>query len=201
MAPRKSVDLTPHTPMIEAITALLHPHAEVVVHDVRRDRIIAIWNSFSGRKVGDESLLTELPPHERGFGVLGPYEKIGVDGHRITAVTVEIENGDALICINLDRSPLDGAIELLTRFAAAVTPQPVALFERDWREEISSVVDDWLRRSRLDRGRLTRSQRADLVRELDDKGLFATRNAAAHAARALDVSRATIYSLLQEVRT
>jgi D-arginine utilization repressor len=195
------VDLSSFTPLIEGIVALLHPHAEVVVHDVKRDRIVALWNPISNRSVGDPSLLNELPEHESGFGVLGPYEKIGIDGHRITSVTIEIANGAGLLCINLDRFALDSAIETLQRFAQAITPQPAALFERDWREEIARVVDEWCRQQQVNRDRLKREQRAELVALLDDKGLFATRNAATHIATTLGVSRATIYSLLQETRS
>ncbi|MGL4174488.1 MAG: helix-turn-helix transcriptional regulator [Dermatophilaceae bacterium] len=200
MTDRPPLDTTPYTTLIEAVVALLHPRAEVVVHDVPRDRIVAIWNSFSGRKVGDPSLLGELPANDDGHHVLGPYEKVGSDGHRITSVTVTIADGQGLICINLDRSPLDEAIAILSRFAAPLTSPPPELFERDWREQINSVVDDWLRQRHLDRARLTRGDRVELVRELDGRGVFAIRHAAHHVARALGSSRATIYSLLQEAR-
>jgi D-arginine utilization repressor len=196
-----SFDFAPFTPLIEGIAALLHPHAEVVVHDVKRDRIVALWNPISKRSVGDDSLLGELPEHEAGFGVLGPYEKIGVDGHRITSVTMEIADGAGLVCVNLDRFALDCAIDALQRFAQAITPQPAALFERDWREEIARVVDEWCRQNRLNRDRLARDQRVVIIKLLDDKGMFATRKAGTHIATTLGVSRATIYSLLQEARS
>jgi predicted transcriptional regulator YheO len=48
---------------------------------------------------------------------------------------------------------------------------------------------------------LTRVQRLELVRALDERGLFATRNAAAHAAGSLGVSRTTVYALLKEARS
>ncbi len=195
-----TLDLSAHVPLIEAVVALLHPHAELVVHDVRRDRVAAIWNPFSGRRVGDPSLLGELPEHEKGFRVLGPYGKLNPDGHRITSVTVEIADGDGLICINLDRQPLEDAIKALSRFAAAIEPRPSALFERDWQDEISRFVDDWCRREFLDGARLRKAQRTTLIGELDAKGLFATRNAAGHVARALGISRATVYSTLRGTR-
>ena len=87
-----------------------------------------------------------------------------------------------LLCINFDRSPLDGMIDLLVRFAAPVEDRPAELFDKDWREQILLVVDEECRSRRLRRERLTREQRLDLVRVLDERGLFATRNAAAHAA-------------------
>jgi D-arginine utilization repressor len=188
-------------PLIAGIAALLHPFAEVVIHDVERDRIAAIWNPFSGRKVGDRSLLNELADTAPGFGVLGPYEKVGSDGHRITSVSVEADGGSALVCINLDRHPLDSAVELLRSFAVATQPQPPALFERDWRESIAGLVDDWCRQHLRRRDSLNRSERIEIISELDHKGLFATRGAAAHAARSLDISRSALYELLKEARS
>jgi D-arginine utilization repressor len=188
-------------PLIAGIAALLHPYAEVVIHDVERDRIVAIWNPISGRKIGDRSLLNELPETAPGFGVLGPYEKTDVAGHRITSVSIEADDGRAMVCINLDRHPLDSAVELLRSFAAATQPQPPALFERDWRESIAGLVDDWCRQHLRRRDALTRSERVEIISELDHKGLFATRGAAAHAARSLDISRSALYELLKEARS
>jgi D-arginine utilization repressor len=197
----RTIDFSAHAPLIEGIVALLHPHAEVVIHEVATDRIVAIWNSFSGRRVGDESLLSELPEWETNSKVLGPYEKINVDGHRVVSVSIEIADGAALICINLDRHVLDDAIGALQRFAQAMVPQPQVLFERDWREDIHRVVDEWCRQQSVDRSRMSRAQRVELVKVLDDKGLFATRNAASLVGLAFGVSRATVYSLLSEARS
>jgi D-arginine utilization repressor len=194
-------------PLIEAVVALLHPHAEVAVHDVASDTIVAIWNPLSKRQVGDPALLLELPHHESHpqgevqSPVIGPYEKTGIDGHRITSVSVPIDGGRYIVCINLDRHALDSAVEAINRFAAAVTPQPVELFERDWRENISAIVEGWCRDRQLARQNTTRTQRVEVVALLDGKGLFATRGAAMHVAHALGISRATVYSLLQEARS
>jgi D-arginine utilization repressor len=194
-----------HLPVCEAIVALFAPLAEVAVHDIRRDRIVGIWNPISGRKVGDRPLIDELPPYSEDARVIGPYPKVLADGRAITSVSVVLHNAKGaprgLLCINFDRSPLDGTIDLLVRFAAAVEDRPPELFDRDWREQILLVVDEECRSRSLRRDRLTRDQRLDLVRVLDERGLFATRNAAAHAGRALGVSRTTVYALLKEARS
>lgn len=197
--------LQPHVGTCEAIAALFHPFAEVAVHDIRRDRIVALWNPISGRQVGDDSLLEELPDYPEDARVIGPYPKVLADGRAITSVSVVLHNAKGvrrgLLCINFDRSPLDGTIELLTRLAAPIQERPPELFDRDWREQIALLVDAECRARHLRRDRLTRDQRLTLVRLLDERGLFATRNAAAHAARALGASRTTIYALLKEART
>jgi D-arginine utilization repressor len=197
--------LEPHLPVCEAVVALFAPYAEVAVHDVRRDRIVGIWNPISGRKVGDRSLIDELPPHPEAARVIGPYPKVLADGRAVTSVSVVLHNGKGaprgLLCINVDRSPFDSMIDVLVRFAAPVEDRPAELFDKDWREQILLVVDDECRSRRLRRDRLTRIHRLELIRVLDDRGLFSTRNAAAHAARALGVSRTTVYALLKETRS
>ncbi len=197
--------LEPHITVCEAVVALFRPLAEIAVHDIRRDRIVAIWNPISERRVGQRSLLDELPDYPDDARVIGPYPKVLADGRAVTSVSVVLHNAKGaprgLLCINLDRSPFDAAAELLSRFAAAVEERPPELFDRDWREQILLVVDEECRSRRLRRDRLSREQRLDLVRVLDERGLFSTRNAAAHAARALGVSRTTVYALLKEARS
>jgi predicted transcriptional regulator YheO len=197
--------LEPHLPICEAIVALLHPYAEVAVHDLRRDRIVGLWNPISEREVGDPSLIDELPPYSDDARVIGPYPKVLADGRAVTSVSVVLHNAKGaprgLLCISFDRSPLDGMIDQLVRFAAPVEDRPAELFDKDWREQILLVVDEQCRSRRLRRDRLTRAHRLELVRALDERGLFATRNAAAHAARALGVSRTTVYALLKETRS
>lgn len=193
--------LEPHVPIVVAMVALLSPHLEAVAHDVDRDRVVAVWNPLSGRRVGDESLLEpELLRTAREGVVYGPYEKVDAQGGRWTSVSIPLAAGQGLLCFNFDRSVLDSAAAALTLFAAAVEPRPAALFERDWREEINILVDDWCRTARVPRARLTSVQRRELVGMLDDKGLFAMRHAVVQVAAALSISRATVYSLLKASR-
>ncbi|HOZ59651.1 MAG TPA: helix-turn-helix domain-containing protein [Nakamurella multipartita] len=193
--------LVSQAPVVTAVVALFHPHVEAVAHDVATDRVVAVWNPLSGRKIGDPSLLEpELLQAARSDAVFGPYPKVDDHGGRWTSVSVPLGEGRGLLCINFDRSALDGAAELLTRFAAAVQPRPAALFERDWRHEVNVLVDDWCRTSSVPRSRLTRPQRLQLIAHLDGKGVFAVRHAAGHVATTLGVSRATVYDLLKTVR-
>jgi len=197
--------LEPHLPVCEAIVALFLPLAEVAVHDIRHKRIVAIWNPISKRKVGDRSLIDELPDYSEDARVTGPYPKVLADGRAITSVSVVLRNAKGaargLLCIDFDRSPLDGVIDLLSHFAAPAPERRAEPFDRDWHEQIALLVDDQCRARRVRRDRLTREQRLTLVRLIDERGLFSTRHAATHTARALGVSRTTIYALLKEART
>ena len=191
-------------PACAAIAALLYPHAEVVVHELGADRIVALWNPCSGRVVGDPSLLQELPAHWSEQPMQGPYPKVELDGRPISAVSAVVPGADGtpqgLLCVNLDRTPFDGAARLLGALFAPTAVPPPELFERDWRAQIASVVAASCAELAVPRERLTRAQRVELLRRLEHAGLFATRGAADHTATALGVSRATVYSMLKEIR-
>jgi predicted transcriptional regulator YheO len=196
--------LKTYAPICDAIARLLHPYAEVVVHDLASDLIVAIWNPFSGRKVGDPALISDLHDGTPELGVYGPYGKVLPDGRNLTSVSAVLADAEGtlrgLLCVNFDRSPLDGVAEMLSRFVAPVATRPPELFNRDWREQIALVIDEECRARHLRRDQLSRQDRLALVKVLNDKGLFSTRQAANHAAIALNVSRATIYSFLKEIR-
>ncbi len=197
--------LEPHLPVCEAIVTLLAPYAEVAVHDIRRDRVVGIWNPISGCKVGDRSHIDGLPPRPKGARVSGPHAKVLADGRAVTSVSVFLHSAKGAprgrLCITVDRSPFDSMIDVLVRFAAPVEDRPTEPIDNDWREQILLVVDEECRSRSFRRDRLTREQRLSLVRALDTRGLFATRNAAVHAGHALDVSRTTVYALLKEARS
>lgn len=187
--------------VVSGMIALFHPHLEAVLHDVTLNRIARIWNPYSGRSVGGESLLdAETVAAMRPGEVMGPYEQVAVDGRPVTSVSVPLLDARYLLCVNLDRSAITDAVSALRRFATAIEPQPAPLFEKDWQSGINQVVDEWCRNRQRRRDRLTRADRESVVSLLDDKGLFATRYAAAHVSRTLGVSRATVYSLLKEAR-
>lgn len=197
--------LRPLVPVCEALAVLLAPHGEVAVHDLATERIIALWNPISGREVGQDSLLAELPEVPGASTVLGPYPKALLDGRTLTSVTAVLTDGTGrrrgLLCVNLDRSPLDQIAALATSLLAARTERPPELFDRDWRERIALRVQQRCLERGLRRDQLDRGSRRELVSLLDAEGLFAVRGAADLAAEALGVSRATVYAVLKETRS
>ena len=69
-----AAEFLPFAAVGACISALLYPHAEVVIHDLRTDRVAAIWNSFSRRAVGDPSLLGNIADDLEVGQVFGPYD-------------------------------------------------------------------------------------------------------------------------------
>jgi predicted transcriptional regulator YheO len=189
-------------PVCEAIARLLAPHAEVVLHDPATDTIVGIWNPLSGRTVGDPSLLSELPP--LGEAVYGPYPKSSADGRALSSVSAVIRDSsgrpELMLCVNVDRTAFDTAARVLAGFAAPVTGQPQALFERDWTETLNSTVGAYVRSRGVPVERLDRTDRVVLLAELDKAGVFSHRRSVPVVAQAMRISRSATYQLLAESR-
>jgi predicted transcriptional regulator YheO len=194
--------MDPLAPVCAAIARLLSPHAEVVLHDPRTDKVVGIWNALSGRSVGDPSLLGELGDLQQD--VYGPYPKSLADGRRLSSVSAVVRDEDGepsvVVCVNVDRTAFDEAARLLAGFAAPVTAQPQALFEQDWTETLNSVVGDYVRSCGSPVDRLTKQDRLTLLTQLDTAGIFTQRRSVPAVAQAMRMSRSAVYQLLAEVR-
>lgn len=184
---------------------LLSPHAEVVLHDPRTDRVLEIWNAFPGRSAGDPSLLGELDGlRPAGKDVYGPYPKSLPDGRRLSSVSAVLRDHDGraevVVCVNVDRSAFDQAARLLSGFAAPTAEQPRDLFERDWTEAVHDLVGEFVRDQGVPRHQLTRAHRLTLLSRLDHAGVFSHRRSVPVVAQALGISRSATYQLLAETR-
>ncbi|WP_328807957.1 helix-turn-helix transcriptional regulator [Nonomuraea antri] len=193
------------SPVCRAVAALLAPYAEVVLHDVRTDSVLGVWNPLSRRSVGDPSLLGELDRLDpTGEDVYGPYEKSLADGRRLSSVSALLRDADgepsAVLCVNLDRTPMEQAAAVLSAFAAPTQPRPEPLFEQDWTERMRQIIGSFVRERGTPVDRLTREDRLAVLAELDRAGILAVRRAAPAVAAALKTSRSTLYALLAELR-
>jgi predicted transcriptional regulator YheO len=197
--------VTMWSPVCQAVALLLGPYAEVVLHDAGRDQVLAIWNPMTRRAPGDPSLLGELDQMEpSAHDVYGPYEKLLADGRRLSSVSAVLRDPDgrpsAVLCVNLDRTPLDQAAALLAGFAAPTAPRPEALFEQDWTERVHQIIGSFVRTCGRPVERLGREDRLAILAELDQAGVFAVRRAVPVVASALKASRSTVYALLAQLK-
>lgn len=197
-------ELIKFAPIAQAICTLLHPHAEVVIHDLVLGSIYKIFNNLSKRKVGDPSLLEELENVKVYPDVFPPYFKTNWDGKRMKSMSATLRNNKdkaiGLLCINLDLSKWEMMHEFIENFLSGTEKnQPLALFKDDWREKINVFVNEYLKREGLVLKALSRDQMRALVQDLHRQGAFESKNAASYIADVLDLSRATIYNYVREI--
>jgi len=195
--------LRPFIPVADAICQLLSPYAEAVIHNLETGTIAYISHNYSKRTVGDESLIektTEFPD------VFPPYYKTNWDGRRLKSTSITIRNQSGLpvglLCINYDISQFEICKSLIENIAALPISsiQTETLFKEDWREKISLYVQQYLTKNQLPRTSLSKENRKQLIKNLHEKGAFKAKKAADYVAEVLDVSRATIYQDLSQIK-
>lgn len=201
---RGTYSIEPVEAIAETIARLLHPYAEIVLHDLVTRKIAKIWNPLSGRKPGDTSDLDDIDPELQDSNVVGPYEKASAKGTRVKSISTilrdEIGHARGMLCINLDVSHFDAAVALLQNLAGAGETRPDWMFRQDIREQVNLQIADYLKRHNVALDSLDQDGRLDLIAFLDGCGAFQARRAVEHVAAALQLSRTTVYVLLREAR-
>ncbi|MBN9377666.1 MAG: hypothetical protein BGO14_11265 [Chlamydiales bacterium 38-26] len=196
-------ELNKYAGVAQAISMLLHPYAEVVLHNLSTGRIAAIYNNLSKRKVGEESLLEDIVDLTKLPDVFPLYSKINWEGKKMKSVTATLRDSKgmpfALFCINLDLSKWEEMHQFILGWMGGLDTkeQPDVLFKNDWKEKINAFVTDYLQKEGLSLKTITKEQKKELVRTLHLKGAFQAKKAASYAAEVLEISRATIYNYLR----
>lgn len=190
-------------PVGEAVAKLLHPYAEVVLHDLRIGRVVRIWNSFTDRQAGDLSNLKEAEAaFPRDQRVLGPYDKALDSEGRTKSITAALrdEGGElfGFMCINLDVTMLDRAASVLAMFASSEMKRPEPIYRNDMKQHINYLVRDYSLKMNRPVDNLEKEQRVELVALIDREGLFQARNSVKLVATAMKISRASVYNLIAE---
>lgn len=201
-------ELKKSLPIAESFAKLLHPFAEVVVHDLEKNQIEAIYNPFSKRKIGDNSYLDRGDfAVDSNENVIGPYEKMNYDGRRLKSISLILRNdkGKAIgfICVNMDVSVFENYRDtmqiFLTNNDGTILEKKQSLFKDDLYDQINIFVQNYCRKQHLNLEALGREEKQTLILELRKKGAFKGKNATNYIARILNVSRATVYNYMKEV--
>lgn len=186
-----------------ALVELFAPFCEVIVHDLSSGTVTCVEGTQSGRMVGDPSYLEELGIENWAEDVHGPYRKTMPDGRAIKSISVVLRDpdgtADALLCINMDVSQFEGAKAVLAALASIPASEAAHPLATDWLEELHRFVATWCARNGLLLKDLQPEPRKQLISELAQQGTFDRKRAAQAVARALGVSRATVYQDLKQL--
>lgn len=204
--PRPASELDNYRTIADAIATLFFPHAEVVLHDLRTQKVDYIANNISKRVIGDDAALEDMLSGEVDERTIGPYEKLNWDGQKIRSVSSVLRDANgtpiAVLCINLNISLFETAKQALELFLSSskLVPQPDALFRDDWQERINTFLHSWLRQRQLGLNLLTREHKRELVEALHAEGAFKGKSAANYVANVLNMGRATVYKHLKKIK-
>jgi predicted transcriptional regulator YheO len=194
--------LDSYIPIAQSLVALLQPYCEAVIHDLKTGKIHAIFNPYSQRKKGEDSLLEQEIQQAKLPDFFDPYLKTNWDGRTLKSVTSTLRDAQGkpigLLCFNLDLSKWEALHSLFEQFIASPKPLPKELFTEDWKEKISQYIVNYLKLKQLSLDHLTRDQKKALIIQLYREGGFTGKNAAAYVGAILQLSRATVYKYLSE---
>lgn len=191
--------LANYTTICTAFVRLMDPLLEIVIHDLKSNKIVYINGSLSQRKVGDPSLL-DIESLELSNIDEVIYPKINFDGKLIKSISVPLE-GRWLLCINADIS-IFSKMKILadTLIGSSISAQPHSLFANDWQEKLHIAINDYLQKHGLLFDHLSSAERKSLVHHLFIMDAFNEKNAADYVAKILSLGRATVFKYLKEWR-
>lgn len=191
----------------DGLSAILGDWCEVVVHDLRDvdHSIVYISGNVTGRKVGGH--MTDLGLADMRSGRTEPrlnYTTFGDDGKTLKSSSVFVHDDSgcpvAAFCVNLDVTPL----LLFQRFLRML---PAGQEEPDVSESFSSDLGQMVETLIAECGYwvgkpislMTKSDRMQVVKLLDERGVFQLRRSVPLVAERLGVTEKTIYNYLAEL--
>lgn len=197
-------------PVLDGLAATFGGSCEVVLHDYRRPEgsVVAVAGDVTGRAPGGAMSELGLSLLKQGRDARDQinYLTRTPAGRVIKASTMLLRDRDGevfgALCVNIDVTDLRHAAVLLGDLAAVTSlPDATTTFAGDVGRLIRAVVAEEELKLGRPVGRMTRSERLDLFRALDDRGLFALQKAVPEVAAALGISRASAYNHLAQVRS
>jgi len=216
--------LESYFPIASFIAAIIGPKCEVVVHDISDPErsIIFIENGhISGRKVGDAStdLVLKILKAEayREEQFIANYKASGPRGQTFRSATYFIKDRSGglvgLMCLNIDVTHMDVAAEWINSIlqGASLTP-PTSIDapkeEKPSTEYLQGNVDDLLQhiiqsvlsKISIPADRLSSQEKIDIVKELNEQGVFLLKGGVSKVAAALSISEPTVYRYLQKLK-
>lgn len=206
--------LKPYIAVADMIAKTFGEDCEVVVHDLEDPEHSVVYvanNKVTGREPGQSfyTLVSKVMLSEELVDDHADnYYFTATNGKLVRSSTLLIrdEYGEVAgaICINLDTSRITQQMEYLQSFMPnRERPEIANRKEHDTEKgSISDMVDDLIQRivgsSPVET--MSRDQRIEKVRFMEEKGIFLMKGSVEKAAEELGVNKVTIYSYLDEIR-
>lgn len=188
-------------------------HCEVILHDFSIPQNSVVYtrnNVVTNREIGQS--FTEYFVKEvllsRKFkdDVSANYVMKGAHGQTIKSSTVLIrDQNDKVIgslCVNTDITYMKGMMEQFISMMGIEEPSAENDNEVAVLPNIKEIVDDIIEHTIGDRNvdDMSRDQKIELMRFMNDKGLFLIKGAADKVAERMNISKVTVYSYLDEIK-
>ncbi|MFI5954459.1 transcriptional regulator [Cryptosporangium sp. NPDC051539] len=196
-----------YRPLVEPLAAAVGPGVEIVLHDLSKlpNSVVVIAGGLSGRSVGAPAtdlglrLLMQDDPPESIVGY-----RTELPGGIVCRSSTIFLRGDAdrpvaALCLNRDISRLSAAIDVLAELVDTPFTSGHDKTETFY-ESVEGLTNDLLGRAiaGADVAQMSKADKTRVVKDLESRGFFLIKESVEIAARALGVSRYTIYNYLND---
>ncbi len=201
---------------VQFVAEVIGPSAEIALHDVVKQEIIALENGvITGRQVGakDDAALVRI------MEKLAEHNKDFVCGYRGTSsnslplrssnMFIRDDSGELryVLCVNQNIAEIERFQSFLSFFTDIREPFSKQQNHTEVNPEDSiDLLTNNLIFSEIERMKHTgidinsRDARLNILKQLDEKGVFDVRKAVPKVCELLSISQATLYNYLKEIR-
>ena len=202
--------LKTYFPIADIIAGTFGSSCEVVVHDLSQpvSSVVYVVNEqVTGRRIGqsfDHLVKQVLLNKDFKDDRVTNYMFATQDGKKIKSSSALIRDGSGevigMLCINCDISVGLKMQEQLAVFLGTDIQEVIA--EKDVGQDVMEVIAELILKiiGTTDVNNLTRKKSVEIVKFMDEKGIFLVKGAIDKVAALMGVSRVTIYSYLDEAK-
>lgn len=206
-----------YIPIADVIAKTFGSDCEVVIHDLtipQNSVVYTVNNHVTGRKIGQSfnHLITDVLLSQNFTNDYSAnYYFHTEDGRLIKSSTVLIRDQDkkvkGALCINIDTTKITENINWLNSLLPQVpgnltdttSLQLEKSYEMDHISEVANeLIDKIIGNKAVDN--LRRDEKVEMIRFMEQKGIFLIRGTIDRVAEKLKISKVTVYSYLDEIK-
>ncbi|MEH7355754.1 helix-turn-helix transcriptional regulator [Neobacillus drentensis] len=200
-------------PLAKSTAKMFGRNCEVVIHDLTNPQasvMFTVNNHVTGRKIGqsfDHLVKTVLLSKDFKEDYLAGYTFVTEDKRTIRSSTSLIrdskQNVIGAFCINFDVEGLNQMQQFMnTFFSTQVVVQENVETSEAAIENVEEIVDQLIQQIIQNSVHpvMKRHEKIELIRFMDEKGIFLMKGSVEKVAALLGISKVTVYSYLDEIK-
>lgn len=206
-------EIEKYVPVADMIAETFGDHCEVVLHDLSQPQSSVVYiknNVVTHRSVGEsftENFVTDvLLSRKFNNDMSANYMMEGEDGKKIKSSTVLIRNSNGKVvgsmCVNLDITYMSELLSSLSSMFGIQEPARIKQEEVEVMPNIAEIVTDIIDKTigERDASSMSREQKIEVIRFLNERGIFLIKGMIDQVAERMGISKVTIYGYLDEIK-
>lgn len=201
-------------PLAKSTAKMFGPNCEVVIHDLTNPQASVMFtanNHVTGRKIGqsfDHLVKTVLRSEDFKEDYLAGYTFVTEDKRTIRSSTSLIRDSKGKVigafCINFDVEALNQMQQFMNTFLPTQVEVEESVEKSDDAaiENVEEIVDQLIQQIIQNSVHpvMKRHEKIELIRFMDEKGIFLMKGSVEKVASLLGISKVTVYSYLDEIK-